>query len=356
MNDIRIQSIGYYIPDGRITNEEILKKVKSANEKRLNQEDLDLVLYSCGRKFDFLGIKSRSFSNNLQEDNFTSMAVKAGKKAIALSGQGAENIDAVVLSGISNPYREPSGACIVAKMLGLSGVDHFDINDTCNGFLKAIEIAGLYILNKGYRKVLVVTAECPGELEQGLGLSLAIDSADEIDNRLSGLIIGAGAAAAIIEPGEGKRTILRYRNGKESEHWDSSLIRIPHTIMPPTKYGRSIDGFWADARGMSAELIKGSPSFVIDCLDAWKIDMLSIKHLLLHQLGNNITFAILDKLALPHEIAPINTFSEFGNMGTVNIPVNFAIAEERGIFKKDELILLLNSACGFTYSCALIKW
>ncbi len=356
MNNILIESLGYHIPSGRIRNEDMITKVKDANLNTLSEDDLELLAYSCQRKFEFLGIATRSAPIDPVADNFVTMAVKASQKALSSMENGDTIIDCIILSGISNPFREPSGACIIAHELGLEAIDHFDINDTCNGFLKAIEIATLYIKSKAYRNILVVTCENPFELERGLGMNLTVNTVDEMDNRLSNCIIGAGAAAVVLSEGRKNRRILEYRNKKETAHWDSSLIRIPYTGLPPTKYGKQIDGFWADARGISAELITTNPAFIKECLDDWNIGKSSISHVVLHQLGNNITFAILDKLRFPHDIAPVNTFSEFGNLGTVNIPVNLALSQERGYLHKGDTILLVNSACGFTYSAALIEW
>jgi 3-oxoacyl-[acyl-carrier-protein] synthase III len=355
MKKLHIKSIGEYVPPGRITNEEILRRVEAANPS-LSGEDRALLVYGCRRKFEFLGIRTRSCSTDLSTDNFTSMAVKAAKNALRQSGLPAEEIDCVLLAGISNPYREPSGSCLVSRQLGMNHVDYLDINDTCNGFLKGIDLAGVLIGQKNYRNVLVITSENPTELEAGLGMNITVSCVDEMDNRLSGLIIGAGAAAAIISDSGECREILRYAEKRETAHWDSSCIRVPHTEMPETRYRKKIDGFWTDARQISADLINETPQFVRECLAKWSIPIDAIDYVILHQLGNNVTFAILDKCAINHERAPVNTFEEFGNIGTVNIPLNFALAEQKGFFKKDQKILLVNSACGFTFSCMVIRY
>jgi 3-oxoacyl-[acyl-carrier-protein] synthase-3 len=356
MNTLSIKTLGYYIPPGRIGNEEMTARIREANRRTLSDDDLDLLCYACTRKFEFLGIVSRSAPVDPSDDNFISMAVKASGNALASIEGGEPKIDCVIACGVSNPFREPSGACIIAHELGLDAVDHFDINDTCNGFLKGIEVAGLYIGSKGYENVLVVTCENPFELERGLGMNITVSDVDEMDRRLSGCIIGAGAAAAIVGKSRGSRTIVQYLDKKETRHWDSSLVRVPHTAMPQTKYGKPIDGFWADARGISSQLIAASPAFVEDCLKRWGLEKARVSHVVLHQLGSNITFAILDKLGIPHETAPVNTFREFGNLGTVNIPVNLAIARDRVYLKDGSTVLCINSACGFTHSAALIEW
>jgi 3-oxoacyl-[acyl-carrier-protein] synthase III len=356
MNALSIGALGYHIPPGRIGNEEMTARIREANRRTLSGDDLDLLCYACSRKFEFLGIVTRSAPIDPGADNFISMAVKASRNALASMESGESTIDCVIACGVSNPFREPSAACIIAHELSFDAVDHFDINDTCNGFLKGIEVAGLFIGNKGYENVLVVACENPFELERGLGMNITVSDVDEMDQRLSGCIIGAGAAAAVVGKSRGSRNIVQYMNKKETRHWDSSLVRVPHTAMPQTKYGKPIDGFWADARGISAQLIAASPAFVEDCLKRWGMEKSRVSHVVLHQLGNNVTFAILDKLGIAHEAAPVNTFREFGNLGTVNIPLNLAIARDRGCLKDGDIVVCINSACGFTHSAALIEW
>ena len=354
MSDLKIAGLGYYIPEGRVDNEKMLGKIESANKETLSDDERELLLYSCRRKFEFLGIRTRSAPQD--DDTFVSMAIRAAKAAMKRESPESESVECVIACGISNPFKEPSAACIIAHELGFTTVDHFDVNDTCNGFLKAIEIAGLYISAGTYGSVLVVTAENPYELERGLGMNITVNTVEEMDYRLSNCIVGSGAAATIITQGTGERVILHYRNCKASDNWDGSCIRIPHTHLPATKYGKPVDGFWADARGMAAELIRENPVFVNKCLDEWGICPSDINYAVMHQLGNNITFAILDKVGIPQEKAPLHTFHECGNMGSSNIPVNLAIAEENGLLHRDDLVLLINSACGYTHSAAIVKW
>ncbi len=356
MNNISIAGLSYYLPKGKVTNKEMLERIELANRESLSDDDRDILLYSCKRKFEFLGIKSRSAPLERDHDNFITMATRASQAAMKQASSEHESVECVIVCGISNPFKEPSAACIIAHELGLSEVDHFDINDTCNGFMKAIEISGLYIKSGIYHSILVVAAENPSELERGIGMNITVNSVEEMDYRLSNCIVGSAAAAAVITGETKKRCILHYKNRKANDNWDSSCVRIPHTEMPATKYKRSIDGFWADAPGMAAELIRENPIFVSSCLVEWGINRSDIAYAVIHQLGNNITFAILDKVGIPQDRARVHTFNECGNMGTVNIPINLAIADEKGFLQKDDLILLMNSACGYTHSAAIVQW
>ena len=79
------------------------------------------------------------------------MAVKAASGALDKAGMNVEQIDCIIASGVTNPFREPSFALVCAKLLGLPAGDYFDINDTCNGFMKSIDVATQYIKTGKYR-------------------------------------------------------------------------------------------------------------------------------------------------------------------------------------------------------------
>lgn len=351
-----ITSMGYYIPDGRITNGDITDILADYNKDHFSRDDIDFLKYSSTRKFEFLGLETRSCCAVGSGDHFSSMAETAAQQALTRAGMLPEDIDCVIFSGVTNPFREPSFAIMLAHRLGIKTADFFDINDTCNGFMKSIDIAGLYIKSGKCRHVLVATCESPYELKDALKLEIEIGKSDQLDSRLSGLIVGTGAAAMILSADGEKGRIAHYGEQRTSNEWDASILTLPGTAMPGSKYGDTITGFWSDGRLISSSLIREMPDFVNRKLGEWQMDIESIDLFIHHQLGNNVTFAIMDKLKADHRKAPVNTFRQFGNMATVNIPVNLAMAEEQGLIKKGDSILLLSSSCGLSYALIHIVW
>lgn len=351
-----IKSIGYYVPEGRMTNREIADVLAEFNMNTFNSDDLDFLKYSSNRKFEFLGLESRSCGTDETRDNFAAMAKTAAQNAIENAGILPQEIDCVIFSGVTNPFREPSFAIMLASSVGIETGDFFDINDTCSGFLKSIELAGLYINSGKYRNVLVASCESPYELKDVLKLDIQIDQIDQLDSRLSGLIVGTGAAAMILSADGGRKKVLNYAEQRTSNDWDASILTIPNTAIPGSKYGDTVTGFWSDGRLISSSLIKEMPAFVKRQLNEWKVDIESIDLFVHHQLGDNVTFAIMDKLGADHKKAPMNTFRQLGNMASANIPINLAMADERGLIKEGDSILLLSSSCGLSYALLYIIW
>jgi 3-oxoacyl-[acyl-carrier-protein] synthase III len=354
MSEIHIKSVAHYVPAGRLTNEEVLTRVSRANGRTLSSDELELLLYGSGRKFDFLGIRTRSVC--LDGDNTVTMAVAAGQAALRKADLPAAGIECLIATGVSNPYREPSFAAVIARQLGVESADFFDVNDTCNGFLKAIDVASQYLKTGRYRNILIVTSENPYETAAGFGIDYAIGSMAEADNRFSILTVGCGAAAMVLgTDGDGK-VIIDYKEKRETANWNASLFTVPGVYLPDAAHGNTSPGVWTDARLVSARVIREIPGFILEALGRWNMTLDDISLILMHQLGNNVTYATLDLLRADRGKAPVNTFNEFGNMASANIPVSLSLAEERGLIKKGDNVLLVSSACGLSYSLVRIRY
>jgi 3-oxoacyl-[acyl-carrier-protein] synthase-3 len=356
MNNVYIHSFGYYIPRGRLSNHDVLEQVKQANKKHLNKQDLDLLVYGNGRKFEFLGIETRSVCREEDGDNAVTMAVKAAENALRAAQLEAGQLDCVIMCGVSNPFREPTFALVLARQLGMESGDFFDVNDTCNGFLKSMDVAGKYIDTGMYRNVLIAASEHPYEMAAGLGIDYSVPDLAGADNRFGALLAGSGAAAVVLTAdGEGKK-IVNYRERRETLNWDASVLTIPGIALPGSTPLPEACGFRTDARLISAQVIKDIPAFARETVALWNMSLEDFDLFIMHQLGNNVTFATLDQLKLDHTKAPVNTFKEYGNMASANIPINLALAEEQGRVHKGESVLLLSSACGLSYALMHILW
>jgi len=355
-NSIYIKSLSYYIPRGRLTNEDILTRIKNANKDHIKKEELEHILYGNSRKFDFLGIKTRSYCLKDDKDNVVTMAQKVSLSAIEKANIKVDQIDCIIVSGVTNPFREPSFALLLANLLGLTHGDFFDINDTCNGFLKSIDIASQYIKAGKYKNILLVTSENPYELAEGLGINYRVENESEVDNKFSTLIVGCGAAALILSGNSDGRKVISYYEKRETQNWNASILTIPGIYLPDSEYRQKNCGIWTNARLISAQIINNIPGFIKETILKWNMSIDDFNLLIMHQLGNNITFATLDKLNVNQEISPVNTFSEFGNMACANIPINLAIACEQGKVTEGDSILLVSSACGLSYALLHIRW
>jgi len=117
------------------------------------------------------------------------LAADAVAEAIRRSGVPAEQVDAVIVSTISNPKQTPSVSAIVADRVGANPAAAYDVNAACAGFSYGVTQADALIRAGAARYVAVVGAE---------KLSDIVDPTD----RTISFLLGDGAGAAIVGPSD----------------------------------------------------------------------------------------------------------------------------------------------------------
>lgn len=117
------------------------------------------------------------------------LASDAVAEAIQRSGVPADQVDAVIVSTISNPKQTPSVSAIVADRVGANPAAAYDVNAACAGFSYAVTQADALVRAGAARYVAVVGAE---------KLSDIVDPTD----RTISFLLGDGAGAAIIGPSD----------------------------------------------------------------------------------------------------------------------------------------------------------
>lgn len=354
---LSILGLGTCIPSGRLTNDEVVDKYLDDFCKYLNEEDREFLEYSFKRKLEFLEIQTRAYCESYNEENSILMAVKAAKMALEKAQLKAEDIDLLLFTGVCNPFREPTYAIILAELLNIPQVNCYDISDACNGFLKSLELAQLYVSGGKAEKVLVVTSESPFEYLDTVRDNLNVKAVEEADYKMNLLFAGTGAAAMVLSEGNGEKIISDYQEQRSTREWDISFLLSPKITIPSKKFNKMDFVSWGDGRKIAADVIKEMPDFVSSFLKKHEIKKQDIDYIFCHQLGRNITYAILNKIEVEiNKVFPENTFRQYGNMGSANIPIGLAIAEEKGLLKKGDSILLLGSSCGIEYTAVHLIW
>ena len=96
-----------------------------------------------------------------EPDEYTSdLATRAGLDAIAAAGLEPNDIDLIIVSTAAPDRKMPSSACIAQFKMGISNrCAAFDVAAVCAGFIYGITIAGQFIQNGTYGRVLVIGAE-----------------------------------------------------------------------------------------------------------------------------------------------------------------------------------------------------
>lgn len=138
--------IAYYLPENKITNEEIF--ALSGNDPEWSDEQ---IIKKCGIKLRHIADEGELSSD---------MCVKAAKKLFGEYDINPSEIDFVVLCTQSPDYLIPATAFLIHEKLGLKKeCGAFDINIACSGYTYGLGVAKGLILGGFARKVLLCTSD-----------------------------------------------------------------------------------------------------------------------------------------------------------------------------------------------------
>ena len=121
---VSILGIGGYLPERIVTNGELVRNFPEI---------------SADYVYQVTGIHERRWA--AADEKPSSMALRAALEAIAKSGIGVKDIEALILATTTPDAAMPSTACILADQLGLPNVPAFDLNAACSGWLYAVAMA-----------------------------------------------------------------------------------------------------------------------------------------------------------------------------------------------------------------------
>ena len=163
-----IRSTGSYVPSKILTNEEVMANLPTSPQWVVEK----------------LGIRERHIA---EPDEYTSdLAARAGLDAIASAGLEPNDIDLIIVSTATPDRKMPSSACIAQTKMGIRNrCAAFDVAAVCAGFVYGITIAGQFIQNGMYERVLVIGADTFSKVTDW--------------NQRDCVVFGDGAGAVVLE-------------------------------------------------------------------------------------------------------------------------------------------------------------
>ena len=322
------RSIGAYVPQNVLTNEDLTKMVDTSDEWITKRT----------------GIKERRIAS--EDEKTSDMGTKAAKLALERAGLEAKEIDMVVCATISPDYFcMPSTATVIASNLGIKNATAFDISAACTGFIYILSIAKAFIESGMHKNILIVGAE---------KLSAITDYTD----RGTCILFGDGAGAAVITTTEDKsEAIVDVHTGSDGSYGD--LLMTPNGGT-----GSQHDALEGEKAGCYMQM-KGNETFKVavrtltqdvrDILEANGIESEKIDHFVPHQANYRIIKAVGDALKM-REDQVVLTVAKYGNTSGASIPMAINDLYEAGNLKAGEMMLLDAFGGGLTWGSALVPF
>lgn len=392
---VHMESIGYELPPVVVTSDDL--------ESRL-MPMYDALHIAPGQLEALTGIAERRWweEGHLLSDG----AAAAARKALEQSNVKANEIEALIYTGVCRENFEPATACAVAAQLGIKDdANIYDISNACLGVMNGIIDIANRIELKQIRAGMVVSCETSREIvEIMIERMLKEKTMDIFSSSLATLTGGSGAAAVLLTDGsfdnDQTHKLLGAANRSAPEHhklcrWGVTLspVALGEFMFSPDKLLAAIDQVMEPKalpsvvkEIMSSEKI---PPAIASMMPSQKLpDALSefmstdsvavlthgaklgvktwgsfltkmgwardqVDKVICHQVGEGHRDTILRELGID-PAKDFSTFKYLGNIGTVSVPLTAAIAEQRKFLKPGDRVSFLGIGSGL--NCLMLGW
>jgi 3-oxoacyl-[acyl-carrier-protein] synthase-3 len=332
MSKARIMGTGHHLPERVITNFDVMEMMETSNEFIVERT----------------GVERRRRAD--PDVSATDLAVPACQAAVEDAGLQMDQIDLVILNTITPDHADPGSAFFLQPKLGLRGIPVMEIRQQCAGLIYGLSIADHFVRAGTYRHVLVACSEV---------LSTRIDGS--YDGRNIAILLGDGAGAAVVGPGEGQPGEIV----STTLHADGSGAKALYTAAPGSGLGRKdhiikddIDTgrvhFRMDGKTVFQNGVDRMSEVLFESLDRNGLTMDDIDLLIPHQANLRMLEAIIEKTQFPQDRTFVNVV-DYGNMASACLPIALDQARRQGRIKPGDRVQLVAFGSGFVWAAALLQ-
>lgn len=319
----------------------------------VTDRDLDKLLkVERGTIFARTGVKKRYYADN---QNIPIMAAQAIENAISDAGWKLNDVD-VIISTAAVPHQFiPCTAIHIQRELGLgkSGIQAFDVNATCLGFLVGCNLVVHSLAQNQWKKVILVSSEIASN---GIHNPQRVESFG---------LFGDAAVAACIEKGDGSSLFYTSLFESYGDYADLCQIKSGASRKPSYHFKESekheylfaMDGvkLFKQSTALLPKFVQrlfDQKSFVTEKLPT-SIDDLGC--VIPHQASASALELIRRRLDIP-EKKWINIVKNYGNCISASIPLALHIAKQKKQLKRGMKTLLLGTGAGLSLGGILLRF
>lgn len=278
------------------------------------------------------------------------LAAAAAAKLFAEKGISPGEIDYLIFCTQAPDYFLPTTACLIHQRLGLRrDAGAVDINLGCSGFVYGLGLAKGLIASDQAARVLLLTADTYSKFMAASDLGVRS-------------IFGDGAAATLIEAGEG-RALGAFIYGSDGNGAPNLIVptgglRDPgddtrfesasgelRRGRPLTMNGPEVFNFTIAAVPDLVRATLGRAGLVAEDIDLW----------VFHQANATMLEALRRKLELPPDRFWLD-LAEAGNTVSSTIPIALARAHAAGRLPLGTRTMLVGFGVGYSWGACIAEW
>ena len=321
-----ITSVGRFLPEKVLTNQELAKMVDTSDEWILART----------------GIRERHI---VEKGTGTSeLAAKAAQEALDRRGLSADDIDLIIVGTVTPDMMFPATACLVQDKINASRAWGFDLSAACCGFVYSLSVGSQFIASGMHDRVLVIGADV---------MSSIVDYRD----RATCVIFGDGAGAVLLEASEGDAGLIGFEHKIDGQ--GGQFLNMPgggsrHPASDETVQ-KGMHYVHQEGRQVFKYAVRRTYETTTKLLNRFDMTPDDVTLLIAHQANVRILDATAQRLGLPPEKV-IKNIHKFGNTTGATIPLALYDAVEEQRLDKGDVILFSSVGAGFTAGASLFRW
>lgn len=290
------------------------------------------------------GIKERRIASNGRRENTSDMATRASSRALKMAGVSPEALDMIVMGTVTPDRQFPSAACFVQKELKASKAVAFDISAGCSGFLYALSVANNAIATGNCKNALVIGAE-------------RLSSITNWEDRSTCVLLGDGAGAVVLTPSRGRDGILSTHLESDGNLWELLYSSDKGSKIPEILDTVEGKPFYIKMEGhrLFKKAVSCLTDIAVSALEHHNLSSRDIKLMVPHQANLRIIQAVAEKLSIPMEKVYTN-IQKYGNTSSASIPIALDEANQQGLLKAGDYVLLVTFGAGLTWGASVVNW
>ena len=320
-----ITGIGAFLPEYRLTNEEISKMVDTTDEWIMQR----------------IGIKERRIYKESGKAT-SDMAVAAVNELLAKTNTKPEEIELVICATITPDRPFPATANIISRKAGLFNAWSYDISAACSGFVFALTTGASFIETGKYKKVIVIGADM-------------MSAITNYTDRSTCPLFGDGASAILLEPTTEEIGVLDHINytdgkGRHYLHVKAGGSKRPASIETVENGEHFVH---QDGQTVFKYAVSRMADVAVEIMKKNNIVPENLAWLVPHQANMRIINAVARRMQINKEQVMIN-IQKYGNTTAATIPLCLYDYEKQ--LKKGDNIILAAFGAGFTWGAVYLKW
>jgi len=320
-----ITGINAWVPEYRLTNQELSKMVDTSDEWIMQR----------------VGIKERRILKG-EGLGTSDMGEQAVKGLLKKTDTSADQIDLLICATITPDMSFPATANIICDKVGIKNAFSFDIGAACSGFLFALQTGAQFIESGRYKKVIVVGAD-------------KMSSITDYTDRTTCPLFGDAAGAVLLEPTTEEVGVMDHILRTDGSGRKFLHLKAGGSVKPSSH--ETIDAkehfIYQEGQSVFKFAVSNMADVAAEIMEKNNLKSEDIAWLVPHQANLRIIDATGRRMGLPPEKVMVN-IQNYGNTTAATIPL--CIWEYENRLKKGDVLILAAFGGGFTWGSIYLKW